>query len=211
MTTPLLHIDQCPNLMADAYLCDDRRSLIFLSVWGRDTAIQELLARLTLKGEEGINQLTLVDASLNDHLLFINNADDLDKRTTRTYQQTRFGGMVHLWLFDKRCLQPDRANGQAMLLLPDNAPDFRLRIWRLLQETCTLPLLDHWQDTVLDILTATQMLIPLPYAVGRITGYQLSLDIPRLSEIMGQAIVLGELRTTRQNPQTPHSRLLHAA
>ncbi|EPC02898.1 hypothetical protein L861_24115 [Litchfieldella anticariensis FP35 = DSM 16096] len=36
--------------------------------------------------------------------------DRLAKRTTRTYRQTRFASLLHLWLFDQRCQGPDRAN-----------------------------------------------------------------------------------------------------
>ncbi|RUT66515.1 hypothetical protein CKG00_09025 [Morganella morganii] len=203
----LLHINECPHLMADAYVCDERRTLTFLSVWGRDTAIQELLARLTLNNEDALTQFTLTDAALNDHILFPGNTDNLDKRTTR-HQRTRFGTLSHLWLFDKRCLTPDRANGQAVLLLPKDAPDLHHRVWALLHETCTLPLLPHWQDAVLTMLHTSQMLTPLPASYGEIVGWQLALDIPRLTELISGAIALGELRTS---PQSAAQRALRAA
>lgn len=46
--TTLYRIDECADLMADACIRDEQGNLIFISVWARDTAIQQFLARLTL-------------------------------------------------------------------------------------------------------------------------------------------------------------------
>lgn len=194
MSSSLLQLNEVPHIMSDGYVCDERRSLIFLSVWGRDTAIQELLARLTLKNEDALTQFTLTDAALNEHILFPGNTDLLDKRASR-HARTRFGTLVHCWLFDKRCMVPDRANGQAFLLLDRDDPHWRERVWSLLLETTALPLLTHWQDTVLAMLQDFRMLTPLPGCYGTLTGWQLLLDPPQLTELLSAAIRCGELRT----------------
>ncbi|MDN8600287.1 hypothetical protein Q0A17_12830 [Citrobacter sp. S2-9] len=191
----LLQLAEIPHIMADSYVCDERRSLAFLSVWGRDTAVQELLARLTLKNEDALTQLTLTDAALHEHMLFPGNTGNLDKRTSR-HQRTRFGTLIHLWLFDKRCLIPDRANGQAILLVKRDDPHWRERAWTLLQETTTLPLLAHWQERILTLLQSSRMLTPLPGGYGPLTGWQLSLDIPRLTGLIREAILMKELHST---------------
>ncbi|MFP1817328.1 hypothetical protein ACLEC2_16245 [Lonsdalea quercina] len=202
----LLRLNACPHIMADAYVCDERRSLAFLSVWGRDTAIQELLARLTLKNEEALTQLTLTDVALHEHTLFPGNTDNLNKRTSR-HGQTRFGTLVHLWLFDKRCQIPDRVNHQAILLTAKDDPLWRQRAWALLRETCSVPLLDHWQTSVLEILRTSQMLAPLPGSYGSLSGWRLSVDVPLLTELMSQAISRGELRTSFDSPLSSVPRL----
>src|SRR3546814_20526036 len=46
---PLYRIDECSDLMVDACVCGDQGDLIFLSVWARDTAIQQFIGRLTLE------------------------------------------------------------------------------------------------------------------------------------------------------------------
>lgn len=189
----LLTLTDVPNIMADGYLCDERRSLLFLSVWGRDTAVQELLGRLSLKNDEGLSQLTLTDDALHEHLLFPGDTDNLDKRTSR-HQRTRFGTLIHLWLFDKRCLMPDRANGQAFMLLPPDDPHWHDRAWALLRETTSLPLLDHWQERVLAYLDTTQMLTQV-HGFGALIGWQLSLDTPALTDFISCSIRTGELRT----------------
>ncbi len=190
----LLQLSEIPHIMSDGYICDERRSLLFLSVWGRDTAVQELLARMTLKNEDALTLFTLTDASLNEHILFPGNNDNFDKRSSR-HQQTRFGTLVHAWLFDKRCLTPDRANGQAFLLLKREDPYWRERVWTLLNETTTLPLLEHWRDRVLTLIQTSQMLIPIG-GYGELTGWLLSLDTPVLTRLISEAIVMRELSTT---------------
>lgn len=200
MSSSLLQLTEIPHIMSDGYVCDERRSLIFLSVWGRDTAIQELLARLTLKNQDALTQLTLTNDALHEHILFPGNADNFDKRTTR-HQRTRFGTLIHLWLFDKRCLSPDKANGNSILLLPKDDLHWRQRIWALFYETCTLPLLDHWQDAILEMLCNSQMLTPLPNSYGSLDGWQLALDFPQLTDLISCAIVSGKLQTSPQLPE----------
>ena len=46
-TPSIGHILEMPDLQVDALCTDQDGYLSFLSVWGRDTATQELLARLT--------------------------------------------------------------------------------------------------------------------------------------------------------------------
>lgn len=59
--TTLYRIDACADLMADACIRDEQGNLIFLSVWARDTAIQQFLARLTLSRDEGgLDQFQLI-------------------------------------------------------------------------------------------------------------------------------------------------------
>ena len=48
----MLQLHEVPGVFCDAHLVDDG-GLRFLSLWGRDTAIQELLARLSLPEREG--------------------------------------------------------------------------------------------------------------------------------------------------------------
>jgi len=49
----LMQVDEAPELFADAILVDAADNLLFLSLWGRDTALQEFLARLSLPSHEG--------------------------------------------------------------------------------------------------------------------------------------------------------------
>ncbi|WP_427997841.1 hypothetical protein, partial [Xanthomonas hortorum] len=139
--------------MADACVCGDQGDLVFLSVWARDTAVQQLLARLTLgRDEDGLGQLHLINEHGGNVPVFVGSIDRFDKRLTRAYRRTLFGSMVNLWLFDRRCIQPDKTNASAVALLPRHATDPTSRLWHLVKDTCPLPLLDHWQEPVLALL-----------------------------------------------------------
>jgi hypothetical protein len=186
---PLLSIDECPDLMADACVGDEDGRLIFLSVWARDTAVQEFLARLTLarvaRGTEAFHVVNDAGAAFRHD---VGNAARLEKRLTRSYRRTLFGSLVNLWLFDARCIRPDPANACALALLPLEASCRWDRLWRLTRETCPLPLLDPWREPVLEILRERSMLTRLPLALGPLEGYRLAIDVPVLSEALGELI-----------------------
>ncbi|NAT57468.1 hypothetical protein CU666_03215, partial [Pseudomonas syringae pv. actinidifoliorum] len=93
----LIQIEECPDLYVDACVCDEQRNLIFLSAWGRDTAMQEFLARLTLgTAEDGLDQFHIV--MNGQHIPVFPDVELLDKRTTRQLRGTLFGSLLHLWL-----------------------------------------------------------------------------------------------------------------
>ncbi|WP_337261516.1 MULTISPECIES: hypothetical protein [unclassified Serratia (in: enterobacteria)] len=184
----LYPIDECPELMADACVCDSNGTLIFLSLWGRDTAIQTFLARLTLeRDEQGLNQFHLLTEKASVPVV-VGNVERLEKCSTRQYRRTLFGSLVNLWLFDKRCAKPDKANAKALALLHKTTPSHTDRLWALVRETCPLPLLDHWRDVLMPLLLSQSMLTRLPLALGALDGYELRLDVPVLTQLLGDMI-----------------------
>lgn len=197
---PLYRIDECPDLMADGCVGDEHGNLVFLSAWARDTAVQEFLARLTLgRSEQGLDQFHLVTDQASIPVV-VGNADNLEKRSTRAFRRTLFGSMVHLWLFDKRCVKPDKANASALALLPRAVSDHTDRLWALVRETCPLPLLDHWRDDVLALLQSRDMLTRLPLTLGLLEGHRLALDVPALTTALGELIRNGTLGVSRYEP-----------
>jgi hypothetical protein len=105
--------------------------------------------------------------------------------------------MVHLWIFDKRCVKPDKANASALALLPKGVSNHTERLWALVQETCPLPLLDHWRDAVLELLRSQDMLMRLPFALGTLEGHRLALDVPALTTALGELIRNGSLGVSK--------------
>jgi len=195
--SPLCRIAELSDLMIDGCVCDERNTLIFASVWGRDTAIQEFVARLTLRSDEkGIDHFHLITEDDRELPVFIGNVDMLEKRTTRTFTGTLFGSMVHLWIFDKRCVKPDKSNATALAILTTNATTRARRLWKLVQETCPLPLLEHWCDTVMDLLRSRAMLSRLPFTIGPVEGYRLAIDVNALTTALGDLIRDGALDVT---------------
>ena len=145
----MLVIDELHDVFCDA-LVDDDGWLVFASCWGRDTAIQQLLARLTLPDSEGgLSKLTFLDDAMN-RKVGIGNPDRLDKMTGRMPKVNLFGDIVHLWLFDKKAVTPDFVNRRAYLLLLPDQDDYAAT-WALIKSVCPLPLLDYWQDAVVNV------------------------------------------------------------
>jgi len=191
--TPLYQVEECPDLYIDACVCDEQRNLVFLSAWGRDTALQEFIARITLgAADNGLDQFhILVEGRA---LPVFPNIDLLEKRTTRQFRGTLFGSLLHLWLFDRRCVQPDRANHFAYALLEHEQSPHQ-RLWPLITETSPLPLLPHWQAPVMDVLTQHGMLQALPGTLGAVTAWRLSLQLDVLEPALGDLIRQGYLTT----------------
>ncbi|HNK51745.1 MAG TPA: hypothetical protein PKX75_22295, partial [Nitrospira sp.] len=101
-SSTLYRIDECPDVMADACVGDDQGNLIFLSIWARDTAVQQFLARLTLgRDEQGLDQFHIITDQGGSVPVFIGNVDRLEKRVTRAYRRTLFGSLSNVWLFDR--------------------------------------------------------------------------------------------------------------
>lgn len=155
MAAPLLMpITETPGLYADAVLTDEVHNLLFLSLWGRDTAVQEFRARLSLPVHEGG-----LDNFRLEGLPFvqIGNPERLVTDSGRTPSQLIFGSLVHLWLYDRLAVEPNRANRRALLLYrpeedstTEGQTSLRDRLWSLVTETCHLPLLPMWRDTLLE-------------------------------------------------------------
>ena len=200
-TFTLYRIDECPELMADAAVFDEDFNLLFLSVWGRDTAVSAFIARLTLgHDEQGLDELHIINEQQAAIPLRINSVQRLDKALSRAYRQTLFGSICNQWIFDRRCIRPDHANGSALMILPAGTCDPMERIWALIQDTAPFALLDHWKTVVMDVLTKHAMLKPLPAAIGPLEGFRINLDIPALTEIFGSLIRNGKL-TAIAEPQ----------
>lgn len=192
----LFTVDECPDLFVDACVCDEQRGLVFMSAWGRDTAVQEFVARLTLgTGDGGLDHFHVVHEQ-RSLPVYVGNVDMLDKRTTRTFKRTLFGSLVHLWIFDKRVAKPDLANHTAFALLPPGQSVPEEMLWPLVRETCPLPLLDHWREHVLDLLRELQMLSPLPAPMGPVKAWRLSLRLDVLETHLGELIRQRMLTTT---------------
>ena len=205
----MLTLDSMYGIYCDA-LVDDDEFLVFASLWGRDTAIQELLARLVMPSVEGgINQLEFIDPS-NDTdaitLIRIGNPDRLDKLTGRMPKKNIFGDIVHLWIFDKRVRSPDFSNRSAYLLNPhsqsstelsNDRDEVRDQSWQLIKSVCHLPLLDLWQNSIMALLYKKGWIQMMHgYAIDNIS---LNLPEAEFEELVGQMIVAGDLSLDKES------------
>lgn len=146
----LMSILDAPGVYADALLHDERNSLLFCSLWGRDTAIQELLARLSVSIEEGGLRALRLEGSQFAQTIHLDRMPSIDKLTGRLPPKNLFGNLVQLWLYDRLAIEPDRANRRA-LLLQRQAHAADTALWNLVRTVIHVPLLDAWKDVVLDV------------------------------------------------------------
>jgi len=207
----LYRIDECPDLMADGCIADENGNLVFLSIWARDTAVQEFLARLTLgRDAQGLEQFHVITEQGASVPVFVGNVENLEKRTARAYRRTLFGSLSNVWLFDHRCVRPDKANTSALAILHRDSPHLLDRLWTLVRDTCPLPLLDPWRDLVLELLQAKSMLTRLPFALGPLEGHRLVIDVPVLTQTLGSLIRSGALSAEMSRPRSVAIPLLEA-
>jgi hypothetical protein len=194
----LLTLFNVDGIFCDALVNDDQDGLIFVSLWGRDTAIQELLARLTLSSAEG-GIAQLIFRGQNPKAIHLGNPDRLDKLTGRMPKANIFGDMVQLWLFDKRVQEPDFPNQTAFLLLDERQKSVvslandenENAAWQLVKSVCQLPMLDAWRDKIIALLQRENwMKLYTGFCVNVI-----AIDLPEteFSEKISQMIIDGEL------------------
>lgn len=154
----LMSVDEASGLHVDAFLTDQSH-LRFLSVWGRDTQMQEFLARLSLSGKEGGLESFWVNADPQKYVQ-IGDLGRLEKLTGRMPKDNLFGEVTHLWLYDRVAVEPNYAGRRALFLfrpeedIPEYSESLNQRLWVMVRETCHLPLLPQWRDVVLDGFTA---------------------------------------------------------
>ncbi|MDR0770586.1 MAG: hypothetical protein LBE75_05250 [Burkholderiales bacterium] len=183
---------ELPDLVVDACITDHSCNLIFGSFWGRDTAIQELLARITLNPSESLalTSITLDGAGIHSPVFF--HKDLLEKKIGRSYPGTLFGSMTHLWLLDRRALEPDYANHSAYLLYGADE-EALAKTWPLICDLAPYPLQEHWKPETLRVIALNDMMVSMKTILGKVTCFQISLNVEILQQSLSQSIRSGKL------------------
>jgi hypothetical protein len=198
----LYKLRELTDLYADACVRDEAGELMFLSVYGRDTAVQQLLAAFTLKvSEGGVDRFHLEDVDGESHPVQVGNSERLEKFTGKLPRDNLFGNLAHLWLYDPILTRPDRSNRVAWVLVEgvDDPSDRNEAIWErawgLYKLLSPVPLLDAWQAAVLsrtgeDVVTLMNETVHPP--LGRIAAARVSLP-ESFPEIVSGMVKAGEL------------------
>ncbi len=184
-------LEEQGDVFVDACASDHRAHLLLISVYGRDTSIQQLLARLHQRATQGgVEQLTVRSAEGTEHpfRVLVGDPNRLDKVTGRLPRTGLLGNLVHAWIFDPAALRLDLATGAGWLLdhVPHSATatssmdDARRAVreadqaWRLVKELSPVPLLEHWGLTVLAYVESSGGLIRPP-CIGDVRATRLEL------------------------------------
>lgn len=186
-------VESSTPLFVDAYLMDGER-WIFGSFWGSETTMQEFFARLTLANhEQGLRSFTLQSATGERQRIFAGRVDDLTKVTGRTPNNTVLGSFCNVWIFDPALQKPDRTNGEAYIIgrPSESRAQMWLRAWASVQSLSQIPLLEHWRDEVMELLTASEWLKPL-MGVG-VQGYRIAIPAEAFEGAISQGVKTGLL------------------
>jgi hypothetical protein len=161
----LYKITEIADLFVDACLRNESGDLMFLSVYGRDTALQQFLAAMQLKQNEGgITRFSLKPADVNNEpaSIFINvgNPDRFEKFSGRMPKENLFGNLSHLWIYDPVLIKPDKATKTGWVLLDQSLEQTPVNdheaarsllnqgIWALYKKLSPVPLLEDWEAAV---------------------------------------------------------------
>lgn len=202
-STLLMELVEAPGLFADALLTDERGSLLFISLWGRDTAVQELLARMSLPIEQGGVRTLHADTPEGPRDIHLDRMPSMEKHSGRMPPKNLFGDLIQVWIYDRLAVEPDRANRRALLLYRpevDHDQVLQDRLWTLVREVCHLPLLPGWRESVLSVLELHGWMQPL---TGRaISAWRLDLGDPKFEQEVSLRVRRRELQLDSLDLQT---------
>ena len=155
----MFRIKEVADVFVDACVRDEEGRLLFLSCFGRDTAIQQLFAAFYLKPTEGgLEVFHLIEPSAGAHAagdgVRVGAAEALQKLAGRLPRENVFGNLAHTWIYDPVIVRPDRATRTAWVLDPahgaETKPEAVLsRVWEVFKLLSPVPLLDEWQPTLM--------------------------------------------------------------
>lgn len=198
-SVPLMEVREAPGVYADALLRDERGGLLFISLWGRDTALQELQARLSLPVSDGGVTMLHVTQGHTESRVNLDRINCMEKHSGRLPARNLFGDVAQLWIYDRLATEPDRANRVGLLFLQgsntsDDLTENELcRIWQLVREVSHLPLLPHWREPVLEVLDAKNWLRRLDDGAG-VQAWRVELGDPGFEAAISQLMHAGQLR-----------------
>jgi hypothetical protein len=186
----LLTLSEIHEVYTDAYLTDDANHLLFLSVWGRDTALQEFLARLQLpRSENGIKDFHITGTEINQYVI-VPNVENLDKAIAKTSRNTILGELTQLWIYDKIAVSADLANHRALMLYSND--DVHSDPWPIIKNVCPLPLLNEWRETFLKKCFEKKWIYLLDKGFG-VGGYFIEINVDELELVITEMIQRDQL------------------
>lgn len=190
----MFQVKEVSDIFADACVRDDAGNLLFVSLYGRDGALLQLFSAFTLKRDQGgLDGFTLLDEMGECHSIGVTGVDRLEKLSGRLPKANLFGNLAHTWLYDVRLVKRDYVNRIAWVINEVQNTDtasidqqLREQAWLVMKDLSPIPLLDHWQSTIL-ALTGDQVIQPLAATlyppIGRVTGFRLELNDTFISTV----------------------------
>ncbi|WP_230971730.1 hypothetical protein [Nitrogeniibacter aestuarii] len=175
----------CPDLYVDACVRDNDGELLFMSIFGRDTATLKFFSAFELKQADGgllTGNLATLDLQAEDgrkHPVMCSNPKKLEKESGKLSDVGILGPMAHAWIFDPAIRSGGMVSGQAWLIGPrTDALEWNDRVWETVKRISKIPLLDIWRDPLMKGLGANifeDLELSNAPPLGRLTGFNVHL------------------------------------
>ncbi len=185
----LYKVVELADLFVDACLRNESGELMFLSVYGRDTAIQQFKAAMQLKPNSGgISSFSLRNCNERaetPHTVHVGNPDRFEVYSGRFPKDNLFGNLTHLWIYDPVLIKPCKAtkSGWVMLNQPWGSAEVSNQVlsgvWSLYKTLSPVPLLDDWQTAIMhsnNEICVTWMTATNYPPLGKISAAKLVID-----------------------------------
>jgi hypothetical protein len=167
----MYQLNEISGVFADACVARSDQSLAFMSVFGRDTAMQQLRAGITLAGQMGYTSLSFASPGKTTFKVLLDNNKYLNDSQRTKVRLAPFGTLAQCFIVDERCLTIDKANSRATLLSQGRGVT-SASTWATICELSPVPLLNHWQEAVLQRIPG--ICTPL-VSIGKVSGVDISL------------------------------------
>lgn len=158
----MYRIKEVSDLFVDACVRHPQSgAVLFLSIYGRDTALLEFFASFSLpKTQGGMTEFTVLDSEWAPSTVFVPEPSRLDKLTGKFPKANLFGNLAHAWLFDPVVTAADKANRTTWGLYPTHGTDGRPldlrdiddRLWQQILDLSPVPLAVGWRGPVMKLL-----------------------------------------------------------
>ena len=163
--------------MADGCVGDENGNLVFISRSGRATPPFRSFGPTLGRDEQGLDQFHVITDQARASRFRRQRREPGEAHHPRL-RRTLFGSLTN-WLFDRRCVKPDKANASALALCRAIPPTGSTGCGRWCGTPAHCRCSIHWRDTVLDLLQARRMLTRLPLCPRVLEGHRLAIDVRR--------------------------------
>jgi len=151
MKTAMIHIKQQAGVFCDSFVAGDT-GILFASFWGRNTSLQQFLARMELAiDEDGINQLTFEISKDRSPTFLLQNVKNMQKLSGRVAGTIYGKDLSHVFIYDESTIKINYSGYRATILYFDNTQIDNQSIWKLLKELSPIALLDSWMTQIINL------------------------------------------------------------
>lgn len=210
-TLPVWRIRELSDLFVDALVCDEAGQILFVSVYGRDGAIQQLMSAFHLPTSQGgVDLLTLEPATRpcphwsRGMRALVGDPKRFGKLTGKL-SRGLFGVVSHVFIYDEAAIAADHSAGSGWVISHDCTEEaHQARIWGMVKRLLPLPVLDHWRDALLGAIG--NMVVHMDRnagaswpAIGRVRAAQVRLD-NSIKETVSGLVRAGVLTREARSP-----------